>query len=66
MNGTPEYKCKILIKRLEKFFGRDINAKINIKVGYFCARRDPNYSETKNQPIDNEIILFGTDFIKKK
>ena len=37
------------MNRLQKFFLRDSNAKINIREGYFCQKREPYYNMKVNK-----------------
>ena len=66
MDGTTEEKIKRLFNRLQKFFLRDKGAKINIRDGYFCKRREPFYRIKGVHVVDNQIILFGVDFAKQR
>ena len=66
MNGSTEEKIKRLFNRLQKFFLRDKGARINIKDGYFCRKREPFYQIRGVHVLDNQIMLFGVDFAKHR
>lgn len=61
---VQQQERNVIISRLKRFFeyGKKVEAgKENLR-----PRKEPNYMKENVEPLENEIILFGVDFSKKK